>query len=169
MKLTILAIIVAGATAFAVQAPSTQNTEPIKVRACLQGNGSAESPWLLRGAVLPAPPGAGPAAAPGGGPGAGGGRGRGGDGAAQPGAGGGAGRGAPGGGRGGDGGRGAGAAPAAPAAPSQPPVDLRLTGVDMSPWRNMFVEVEGTLGPRPTSGLREFQVSSARSAYGECR
>jgi hypothetical protein len=73
-----------------------------------------------------------------------------------------------GGGRGGDG-RGAPPAAAAPAPPSQPPLDLRLTGVDMTPWRNMFVEVEGTLGPRPASGLREFKVESARSAYGDCR
>jgi hypothetical protein len=44
-----------------------------------------------------------------------------------------------------------------------------LTDIDMSPWRNMFVEVEGTLGARPASGLRELRVTSARSAYGECR
>src|SRR5262245_17460 len=148
MKVTILAIIVAAGTAFALQALSQSTGEPIKVRACLQGNGSAENPWSLRGVVLPAPAGAAPAA-PQGGRGDGGvrggggaGRGRGGDEAAQPGAAGG--RGAPAGGRGGDGARGA-APAAAPAPPSQPPVDLRLTGLDLTPWRNMFVEVEGVL------------------------
>jgi hypothetical protein len=48
-------------------------------------------------------------------------------------------------------------------------VDLKLAGVDMTPWRNMFVEIEGTLGPRPATGLRELQVNAARSAYGDCR
>jgi hypothetical protein len=48
-------------------------------------------------------------------------------------------------------------------------VDLRLTEVDMTPWRNMFVEVEGRLGPRPASGLQEFRVAVARSAYGDCK
>jgi hypothetical protein len=41
--------------------------------------------------------------------------------------------------------------------------------VDMTPWRNMFVEIEGTLGSRPATGLRELQVTQARSAYGDCR
>jgi hypothetical protein len=44
-----------------------------------------------------------------------------------------------------------------------------LSGMDMTPWRNMFVEVEGTLGPRPATGPREFQVTFAHSAYGDCR
>src|SRR5215813_7851359 len=169
MKLAILGILAAGANAFALQAPSAPNTEPIKVRACLQGNGSAESPWVLRGAVLPAPPSAAPAAPAGGRGGDGGGRGggagrggagRGGDAAGQPPAA--AGRGAQAGGRGGDGGRSAAPTPPAPAAP-QPRVDLRLTGVDMMPWRNMPIEVEGTLGTRPASGPQEFKVETARS------
>ena len=153
MKLTILAIITIAAAAFALQTGSVQ-TEPIKVRSCLQGNGSPESPWSLRGVALPPPPTAAPAGAPGG-RGDGGARG---DAAGARGAG----------GRGAGGDRGA-APPAAPAPPPQPRVDLRLTDIDMSPWRNMFVEVEGTLGPRPATGLQEFRVTSARSAYGECR
>jgi len=165
MKLTILGIIAAGAVAFGLQTgPAQTPPETIKVRGCLLGNGSNENPWALHGVVLPAPPGATPASAPGA-RGDGGGRGAGGRGRGDA-AGAGA---AP-----ADGGRGAagaerGAAPARPAPSPQPPMDLRLIGVDMSPWRNMFVEVEGALGPRPASGLREFQVSSARSAYGECR
>jgi hypothetical protein len=168
MKLTILGIIVFAVTAFALQTgPAQTPAETIKVRGCLLGNGSTENPWSLRAVVLPAPPSAAPAGpgggrGDGGGRGAGGGRGRG-DAAGQGGA-------PADGDRGGNGGRGA--APPAPtpaSAPPQPPVDLRLTDIDMSPWRNMFVEVEGTLGPRPASGLREFQVSFAHSAYGDCR
>ena len=168
MKLTILGIIVFAVTAFALQTGPTQTpAETIKVRGCLLGNGSTENPWSLRAVVLPAPPSSAPAGPGGGrgdgaGRGAGGGRGRG-DAAGQGGA-------PADGGRGGNGGRGA--APPAPtpaSAPPQPPVDLRLTDIDMSPWRNMFVEVEGTLGQRPASGLREFQVSFAHSAYGDCR
>jgi hypothetical protein len=49
-----------------------------------------------------------------------------------------------------------------------PPVDLRLTAVDMMPWRGMKAEVEGTLGPRPGSGLQEFKVVFARSVQGVC-
>src|SRR5436190_15923279 len=54
--------------------------------------------------------------------------------------------GAPGGGGGRGGGRGGGAAAAAPApAALAPLVDLRLTGgLNMSPWRGMKIEVEGT-------------------------
>jgi hypothetical protein len=149
MKLTILGIIVIAVTTFALQTSSAQTpSETIKVRGCLLGNGSTENPWSLKSAVLPAPPAPAPA----------GGRGDGGGDAAGRGA-------AP-----ADDGRGAAAAPAPPPAPpAQPPVDLRLSGIDMSPWRNMFVEVEGTLGPRPASGLREFQVTFAHSAYGDCR
>jgi hypothetical protein len=137
MKLAIVAIIAAAATAFAVQRGPALSpaAEPIKVRGCLSGNGSKENPWVLKGAVLPAPP---PAAAA---------DGRGGAGA----------------------GRGAAPAAAAPAPAPQPPVDLQLTDIDMTPWRNMFVEVEGTVGARPATGLREFKVSAARSAYGDCK
>jgi hypothetical protein len=170
VKLTILAIIAIAATAFAFQTGSVQ-TEPIKVRGCLQGSGSSENPWTLRGAALPAPPAAAPAGNPGGrgdggarGGGAGG-RGRG-DAAGQGVADGAGNRGGAGAGRG-AGDRGA-APPAAAAAPPQPRIDLRLTEIDMTPWRNMFVEVEGTLGPKPATGLQEFRVTSARSAYGDC-
>src|SRR5262245_11366179 len=157
MKLTILGIIVIAVTAFALQtSPAQTPAETIKVRGCLLGNGSSENPWSLRGVVLPAPPGAAQAP-PAGGRGDGGARGAGGGGRGDGGA------------RGDAAGRGAAQAAPAPAPPPQPPVDLRLTGVDMSPWRNMFVEVEGTLGQRPASGLREFQVTFARSAYGDCR
>jgi hypothetical protein len=187
MKLALLGsvAVVCAATAFAMQTGSAQtSTEPLRVFGCLQGDGSTESPWVLRGAVLPAPPGAAAAAAPGGGRGdgagrgaapAGGGRGgqgggRGGDGAGRGGDGA---RGAAGGGgRGGDAGRGGGGggAAAAPApAPTQPPVNLRLMGVNMAPWRGMYVEVHGRLGSRPASGPQEFNVTSARSAHGDCR
>src|SRR5262245_38897315 len=129
MKLTILGIItIAAAAAFALQTSSAQTPAEVKVRGCLAGNGSDASPWILRAAVLPTPPAAAPA-----GPPAGGGRGGG-----APGGG----RGGAGGGRGGDGARGAAPAAPAPAAQTQPPVDLKLTGVDMTPWRNMFVEIE---------------------------
>ena len=182
MKLTMLVITTVAVIVLGLQIGSAQTTPEIKVRGCLQGNGSEASPWVLRGAVLPNPP--APPAAAGGGRGAvapgaggggggagargdGGGRGDGAGAAGQPPAGGGRGA-AGGGGRGGDAGRGAAPAPA-PAPPAQPPVDLRLTGVDMTPWRNMFVEIDGTLGARPATGLREFQVSQARSAYGDCR
>ena len=57
MKLTILGVIAVAVTAVVLQTVSAQTpAEPIKVRGCLSGNGSNESPWLLRGAVLPAPP-----------------------------------------------------------------------------------------------------------------
>ena len=146
MKFTILSIFAIVAPAFVHAGFGQTPAEPIvKVRGCLLGNGSNENPWSLHSVVLPSPPST-PAAAPGargdGGARGAGGAGRG-DGAGQ-------GRGAAGAGRGGDGGRGA-----APAAPPQPPVDLRLTGIDMSPWHNMFVEVEGKLGPRPASGDRK--------------
>src|SRR5262249_13400452 len=121
--------------------------------------------------TLPAPPAAAPAGNPGGrgdggarGGGAGG-RGRG-DAAGQGAADGAGNRGGAGAGRGaGD----RGAAPPAPATASpQPRIDLRLTEIDMTPWRNMFVEVEGTLGSKPATGLQEYRVTSARSAYGDC-
>src|SRR6185503_9097813 len=103
-------------------------------------------------------------------PPAGGGRGAGaaGGGGAAPAAGG-----APaGGGRGGRGG-GGGGAPAAAAAPAPAPpvplVDLRLAGgLNMSMWRGMKVEVEGTLGARPASGPQELRATSARSVQGVC-
>lgn len=167
--------VVCAATAFAVQTGSAQtSTEAIKVSGCLQGDGSDQNPWILAGAVLPPPPGAAPAAAPGGGRGAGApagagrgdGAGRGGGAPAGAGRGDGAGRGG-----GAPGGRGGAGAPAAavPVAPPPPPVNLRLTGVNMSPWRRMYIEVHGTLGARGAGGPQEFRVTSARSAQGDCR
>jgi hypothetical protein len=51
-------------------------------------------------------------------------------------------------------------------------VDLRLTGVDLTPWRGMRVQVDGTLGPAGkgtgVAGLQEFRMTAARSAYGLC-
>jgi hypothetical protein len=47
-------------------------------------------------------------------------------------------------------------------------VDLRLTGISMSPWWGMRIEAEGVLGPRPTTGLQEFRVDWARSVWGTC-
>ena len=176
MRLTILAIIAIVITVVVMPQPASAQapTEIIKVRGCLVGTGPADATlWSLRGVFLPAPP-APPAAAGGGGGGRGAAGGRGGQGAPPADA---AGRG--GGGRGDAGGQppaagggrgaGGGAPAAAPAPPPQPPVDLALNGLDLSPWRNMFVEVEGTVGPRPATGMRQFQVNSARSAYGECR
>jgi hypothetical protein len=154
-------------TAFAEQAGFSQApTTTVKVIGCLQGDGSDEKPWLLSGVAIPAPPTPAPAGGGGGGAGRGG---RGGGGGAPGGADAGAGAPAAGGGRGGRGG----AAPAAPAPPPPPPpvplVDLRLTGgMNMSIWRGMKIEVEGTLGARPATGLREFRAASARSVQGIC-
>jgi hypothetical protein len=48
-------------------------------------------------------------------------------------------------------------------------VDLRLTGgMNMSLWRGMKIEVEGTLGPRPGTGLQELRATSAHSVQGLC-
>jgi hypothetical protein len=48
-------------------------------------------------------------------------------------------------------------------------VDLRLTGgMDMSAWRGMKIEVEGTLGAKPATGLQEISITSARSVQGIC-
>ena len=172
MKLVFLGVGIVGATALTfstfAQAPSPM---PVKVLGCLQGDGSEQKPWFISGVALPAPV---PSAAPGGG-GRGGGRGGGGGGAAAgapagaaPGAAPGA---AAGGGQAGGrgGGRGGGAAaPAVPAAPV-PLVDLLLTGgINMSAWRGMKIEVEGTLAPKPATGLQEIRITSARSVQGVC-
>jgi hypothetical protein len=72
-------------------------------------------------------------------------------------------------GAGGRGGRGGGGAAAAPTPPPVPLVDLRLTGgMNMSIWRGMRIEVEGTLGAQTTTGLREFRATFARSVQGVC-
>jgi hypothetical protein len=50
-----------------------------------------------------------------------------------------------------------------------PLVDLLLTGgMNMSAWRGMKIEVEGTLAPKPATGLQEIRISSARSVQGVC-
>jgi hypothetical protein len=40
--------------------------------------------------------------------------------------------------------------------------------MNMSIWRGMKVEVEGTLGVPPATGLREIRAASARSVQGVC-
>jgi hypothetical protein len=169
MRLAVLSgiAIACTATALVAQAPAATPTDtPLTLIGCLQGDGSEKSPWVLARTVLPPPPGSFRGAGPGGGRGAG-----------APPAGRGDGRGAaPGGGApaaGGAGaGRGPGAPPPPPPPPPQPPVDLRLTGIDLSPWRGMRIQVDGTLGPAGkgvgAAGLQEFKLTAARSAWGLC-
>ena len=191
MKLSFLWVaVVIAALAFSVQTGLTQTPQTVKVLGCLQGDGSDQKPWVITGVALPQPP----AAAPAGGAPGGGGRGGGGGGAGRGAAGGGggagaaagappAGGGAPaagaprgaaaGGGQGGrgGGGRGGGGAAAVPAVPAPPVqlVDLKPTGgMNMAPWRGMKIEVEGTLGAKPASGLQEIRLTSARSVQGVC-
>jgi hypothetical protein len=49
---------------------------------------------------------------------------------------------------------------------------LRLTGIDLSPWRGMRIQVDGTLGApgkgTGVAGLQEFKLTAARSAWGLC-
>lgn len=72
------------------------------------------------------------------------------------------------------GGRGRGGGAGAPAPPPPPPppvalVDLRLAGgMNMSIWRGMKIEVEGTLGAKPANGPQELRATSARSVQGVC-
>jgi hypothetical protein len=142
MKLAVLggvAVICAAAAIVAAQAPAEQQTQT--VIGCVKGEGTAQSPWMLTGVVIP------PAPAPGAGRGGGGGRG---------------------GGRAGGAGReGGGPPPAAAPAPAPPPpapIDLRITGLDMTPWRGYRAQVEGTMG-QAGSGARTFSAMSARSVY----
>lgn len=170
MKLVLLGVGVVSVTVvLAAQIGSAQAPSTVKVLGCLQGDGSEGKPWILAGTALPPPP---PPVAP---AAQAGGRGDGARGGAA--AGGGRGGGAPGGGapagggRGGRGGGGRGGAAAAPAPPPQPVeiIDLRLTGgMDLTPWRNMRIEVEGTLGAKPATGLQELNVTFARSVQGVC-
>ena len=186
MKLAVLGGVVAicAATAIvAAQAPaSTEQTQT--VIGCLRGDGTAQSPWVLAGVVIPppAPANAGRGGGGGGaGRGAGRGDGRGAAGGGAPGAGGpGAGRegGAPGGAPGA--GRAAAPPAAAPAPPPPPPapIDLRLAGIDMTPWRGYRTQVEGTMelhdlitaGMTPslqkalTDGLLQMKVNLAAEA-----
>ena len=175
MKLAVLggvAAICAATAIVAAQAPaSTEQTQT--VIGCLRGEGTAQSPWVLAGVVIPppAPANAGRGGGGGGaGRGAGRGDGRGAAGGGAPGAGGpGAGRegGAPGGAPGA--GRAAAPPAAAPAPPPPPPapIDLRLAGLDMTPWRGYRVQVEGTMGPAG-GAMRTFNAISARSVYNTC-
>lgn len=165
MKLAVFSGI---AFACAVTALAAQNQgvagagQEVTLIGCLQGDGSQGQPWVLADTVLPPPP------APPGAAGRGGRGGRGGDAAAG-------GRGGRGGdaaaGRGGaGGGRGAAAPPPPPPPPDLPKVSVRLLDVNMTPWRDMRVQVDGTLGPAPTGGaMREVHVTAARSAVGPCR
>ncbi|HET9218664.1 MAG TPA: hypothetical protein VFR18_16890 [Terriglobia bacterium] len=192
MKLVVVGIGTVAVMALLVSPVYAQAPGTVKVIGCLQGDGSEQKPWFISGVALPAPA---PAAAPGGagggrGGGGGGGGGRGGaaagagaapagaapggaeaGGAGAAGAGAGAqagGRGGAGGGRGGGGRGGGAAAPVPPPAPI-PLVDLRLTGgMDMSAWRGMKIEVEGTLGQKPATGLQDINITSARSVQGVC-
>jgi hypothetical protein len=146
MKLAVLcgvAAICATSAIVAAQAPADQSQTVI---GCLRGEGTTQAPWVLAGVVIPPP-------APAGRGGAGGGGGRGA----------GRGAGAPGAGR-------EGGAPAAAPAPSPPPpapIDLRLAGLDMTPWRGYRVQVEGTMGA-PGGAMRTFNATSARSVFNTC-
>jgi hypothetical protein len=143
MKLAVLggvAVICAATAIVMAQAPAEQQTQT--VIGCVKGEGTAQSPWVLAGVVIP------PAPAPGAGRGGGGGRG---------------------GGRGAGAGREGGGPPpaAAPAPPPPPPapIDLRITGLDLTPWSGYRTQVEGTMGPAG-GALREFKALSARSVFG---
>jgi hypothetical protein len=141
MKLAVLggvAVICAAAAVVAAQAPAEQQTQT--VIGCVKGEGTAQSPWMLTGVVIPPPP------APGAGRGGGGGRGR---------------------GAGGGGREGGGPPPAAaptPAPPPPAPIDLRITGIDLTPWRGYRAQVEGTMGAAG-NGPRTFNALSARSVF----
>jgi len=127
--------VMCAATAIALaQAPTEQQTQTII--GCVKGDGSAQNPWTLADVVIPppAPPNAG----------------RGG-------------RGGPGGGRGA--GREGGAPPAPPAPPPPPPapINVRVQGLDLTPWRGYRVQIEGVLSP--AGGQRTIQAQMARSVY----
>ena len=151
MKLALLgglAAICAAGAIVAAQAPAAeQQTQTII--GCLKGEGTAQSPWVLSGVVIPPPA---PANA-----------GRGGGGAGRGGGGRGDGRGA---------GREGGGAPAPAAAPAPPPpppapIDVRINGMDMTPWRGYRVQIEGNL-TGAGAGQRTITAMSARSVYNTC-
>jgi len=148
MKLAVLggvAVICAATAIVAAQqaAPSEQQTQT--VIGCVKGEGTAQSPWVLAGVVIPPPPPAGAGRGGGGGRGAG------------------RGAGAPGAGREG-GGPPPAAAPAPPPTPPPPPIDLRIAGIDLTPWRGYRAQVEGTMGPAG-GAMRTFNALSARSVF----
>ena len=151
MKLAVLggAVAICAATAIlaAQQAAPTEQTQT--VIGCLKGEGTAQSPWVLAGVVIPPPP---PANA-----------GRGGGGGGR---GGGRGAGAPGAGREGGGPPPPAAAPTPPPPPPAP-IDLRVTGMDLTPWKGYRLQVEGSMGA-PGGAMREFKAQSARSVYNTC-
>ena len=152
MKLAVLggAIAICAATAIvAAQAPAAPTDQTQTVLGCLKGEGTAQSPWVLAGVVIPPPAPAG--------------RGGGGAGRGGPGRGG---AGAPGAGREGGGPPPAAAAPA-PAPPPPAPIDIRITGMDMTPWRGYRVQIEGMLSPAG-AGMRTITATSARSVYNTC-
>jgi len=160
MKLAVLggvALVCAATAIVAAQAPAAPANQVQTVIGCVRGEGSAQSPWVLAGVVIPppAPPPAGRGGGRGGPGGPGGGRGAGAPGAGAPGAPAGAPPAAP-----------APPPPAAPPPPPPPPIDLRITGLDMSPWRGARTQVEGTMGAAGTP--REFKANTARSVFGTC-
>jgi hypothetical protein len=151
MKLAVLGgvAVICAATAIVAAQQAAPGEQTQTVIGCVRGEGTAQAPWVLAGVVIPPPAPAGR-----GGPGAGGGRG-GGRGAGAPGA-----------------GREGGGPPAAPpaAAPPPPPpapIDLRITGLDLTPWRGYRAQVEGTMGA-PGGAMRQFNAMSARSVFGTC-
>ena len=158
MKLAVLggvAAICAATAIVAAQAPaSTEQTQT--VIGCLRGEGTAQAPWVLAGVVIPPPA---PANAGRGGGGGGAGRGGAGRGGGAPGA--------PGAGREGGAPPAAAPAPAPPPPPPPAPIDLRLAGMDLTPWRGYRVQVEGTMGPAG-GAMRTFNAVSARSVYNTC-
>ncbi len=141
MKLAVLGGVVALCAATAiVAAQQAAPTEQQTILGCLKGEGTAQSPWMLTGVVIPPP--APPNAGRGGGGGRGGGRGA---------------------------GREGGGPPPAPTPPPPPPapIDVRINGLDMTPWRGYRVQVEGTLSPAG-AGQRTINATSARSVYNTC-
>jgi len=147
MKLAMLGGVVAICAASAIVAAQQPAATEQTVLGCLKGEGTAQSPWVLAGVVIPPP------APAGAGRGGGGGRG--------------AGRG---GGAGAAGREGGGPPPAAAPAPAPPPpapIDLRIVGMDMTPWRGYRVQIEGTLSPAG-GGMRTITATSARSVYNTC-
>jgi len=146
MKLAIFGGVVAICAATAIAAAQAPADQTQTILGCLKGEGTAQSPWMLTGVVIPPPAPAGV--------GRGGGAGRGGAGR---------GGGAPGAGR-----EGGGPPPAAAPAPPPPPapIDVRINGMDMTPWRGYRVQIEGTLSP--AGGTRTITAVSARSVYNTC-
>ena len=151
MKLAVLggvAAICAATAIVAAQAPATEQTQT--VIGCVRGEGTAQAPWVLAGVVIPPPAPANAGRGGGGGGGRGAGRGAG----------------APGAGREGGGPPPPAAAPAPPPPPPAP-IDLRIAGLDLTPWRGYRTQIEGTMGA-PGGAMRTFTAMSARSVFGTC-